>query len=84
MTSPSSSQDPSAVRKEAYTRIEDEERKKISNLENLVKLLYSQKVKSDQDGNITMSMSPGEIKDLITLEENLMKLRRKVNGFLDW
>ena len=84
MTKPESEKTPSDTRKEAYTRIEQEEHKKISNLENLVKLLYSQKVKHDEEGNISMSLSPGEIKDLITLEENLMKLRRKVNGFLDW
>ena len=70
---------------QAAKALNDEEKKRLDRLENLSRAIVHKKVSQDKEtGEIKMDMSPGELKDYITLEENLMKLKRKINGYLPW
>jgi transcription initiation factor IIF auxiliary subunit len=70
---------------ELAEELHTQEVQRVNYLQQLVNAIHNQKVKTDKEkGTIDISLSPGELKDLIALEENLMKLKRKVNGLIQW
>jgi len=59
----------------------EEEKKKLSFLENLAKHFYTNKVQIDKDNRlIGVSMTPTELKELVKIENELMKMRRRIYG----
>ena len=63
-----------------------DEKKKLKNLENMVQLILQNKANINPESKtvVSIDMSPGEMKDFIALNENLMKLRRRIYGLVEW
>jgi len=63
----------------------EEERTKLKMLENMVRVIYNQKVKIDKkNGTMEVDLTTSGMRDLVAVEESIMKLKRKINGFLEW
>jgi len=73
--------DKDEIKKEKPYNLFDEEKKKLNFLENLAKYFYTNKVQIDKDNTLVgVSMTPTELKELVKIENELMKMRRRIYG----
>jgi len=58
----------------------EEEKKRIAFLENVIKGIYQTKVLIDENGKVDMKISTKELKELISAENELMIMKRRIYG----